>query len=127
MKKILVNISIMLASLLYTSCFSQNLPSIDKIDKTLVLNNSGDGDTPLIFGYELPDIKSKKLICFSSSTKDIDNNPYKCQLGSYYETGSLVIEYITTEGNFVKLKFKSKDKAESILYFEVEKIRLEDN
>ena len=82
-------------------------------------------DTPLIYGYKLPDLKSEKMICFSSFTSDVNNNPHKCVLGAYYETGDLNIEYITIEGNFVKLKFKEEGKQDTLFYVETEYIKFE--
>jgi hypothetical protein len=82
-------------------------------------------ETPLIYGYKLPDLKSEKMICFSSFTSDVDNNPHKCVLGAYYVTGDLNIEYITIEGNFVKLKFKEEGKQDTLFYVETEYIKFE--
>ncbi len=62
-----------------------------------------------IFGYSFANITSKKLILFSVFTKDIEGNPYKCRLGSYYETSGLKegdkIIFVSIIGNFVKLNF----------------------
>jgi hypothetical protein len=106
-------------------CFSQNLPSINKAVKSFSLYIDKYDITPLIYGYILPDIKSEKLICFSSFTSDVDNNPHKCVLGAYYETGDLNIEYITIEGSFVKLKFKAEGKQDTLFYIEKKNIKFE--
>ena len=73
-----------------------------------------------IFGYELPSANSKKLILFSVFTKDVDGNPNKCQLGSYYQTNGLKqgdkIMYISTKGVFVKLNYIAADNKVTTFY-----------
>jgi hypothetical protein len=89
MKKLMMISGAILVTLLTNFCYSQNLPSINKTDKSFSLYWNKYDDTPLIYGYKLPDLKSKKMICFSSFTLDVDNNPHKCVLGAYYETVEL--------------------------------------
>jgi hypothetical protein len=124
--KILMTISGAILFALSTNfCYSQNLPSINIADKSFSLYMDKYDETPLIYGYKLPDLKSEKLICFSSFTSDVDNNPHKCVLGAYYETGNLSIEYITTEGSFIKLKFKVEGKQDTLFYVEKKNIKFE--
>ena len=125
MKKLMTISGAILFTLLTNFCYSQNLPSIDKEEKSFSLYMDKYDETPLIYGYKLPDLKSEKMICFSSFTSDVDNNPHKCVLGAYYETGDLNIEYITIEGNFVKLKFKEEGKQDTLFYVETEYIKFE--
>lgn len=73
-----------------------------------------------IFGYERPDINSKKLILFSSFTKDVEGNPFRCPLGAFYSSDlmdDLTFKYLATEGQFVKAKLIHKG-AETIVYIE---------
>lgn len=125
MKKLMTISGVILSVLLSNFCYSQNLPSINKVDKSFSLYMDKYDDTPLIYGYKLPDLKSEKMICFSSFTSDVDNNPHKCVLGAYYETDGLNIEYITIEGNFVKLKFKEEGKQDTLFYVEKKNIKFE--
>ena len=125
MKKLMTIYGAILFALLTNFCYSQNLPSINKADKSFSLYMDKYDDTPLIYGYKLPDLKSEKLICFSSFTSDVDNNPHKCVLGAYYKTGDLSIEYITIEGSFVKLKFKVEGKQDTLFYIEKKNIKFE--
>lgn len=125
MKKLMTISGVILSVLLSNFCYSQNLPYVNKVDKTFSLYMDKFDDTPLIYGYKLPDLKSEKMICFSSFTSDVDNNPHKCVLGAYYETGDLNIEYITIEGNFVKLKFKEEGKQDTLFYIEKKYIKFE--
>jgi ribosomal protein S24E len=58
-----------------------------------------------IFGYQKPDTSAKKMILFSVFTSDVEDNPYKCPLGSYYYSGALQdtkIKYIKNNGKFVE-------------------------
>ena len=105
--------------------YAQNLPTINLADKSFSIYIDKYDDTPLIFGYKLPDIKSEKMICFSSYTSDIESNPHNFILGSYYETTDLNIEYINLEGIFVKLKFKAEGKQDTVFYIEKKNIEFE--
>jgi hypothetical protein len=125
MKKLMTISGVILSVLLSNFCYSQNLPSINKADKSFWLGMDKYDDTPLIYGYKFPDLKSEKMICFSSFTSDVDNNPHNCVLGAYYETGGLNIEYINIEGNFVKLKFKEEGKQDTLFYVEKKYIEFE--
>lgn len=95
----------------------QNLPVISSSNKMFYLE-MGDDDTPLIYGYENADVNSKKLICFSSFTKDVENNPHQCVYGAYYDTSELEIYFAGNSGDFVKLKMKT---AKGDVYFYMEK------
>jgi hypothetical protein len=124
-KKLMIISGAIFFTLLTNFCYSQNLPSINKTDKSFSLYMDKYDETPLIYGYKLPDLKSEKMICFSSFTSDVDNNPHKCILGAYYETGDLNIEYITIEGNFVKLTVKEEGKQDTLFYVEKKNIKFE--
>lgn len=56
------------------------------------------------FGYEKPNVNSKKLILFSVFTNYVKNNPFGCSLGSYYQTSDMHIElkFISIVGTFMK-------------------------
>jgi hypothetical protein len=81
-------------------------------------------DTPLIYGYESADVKSKPTICFSSFTVDVDGNPHKCLHGAYYETGDLDISFVGFSGDFVQLKMTTKT-GDVTFYMEKKNIRFE--
>ncbi|MBK7434405.1 MAG: hypothetical protein IPI66_11205 [Chitinophagaceae bacterium] len=58
-----------------------------------------------IFGYARPDIKSERLLLFSVFTNDVENNPFGCKLGSYYDTRgmqSFRLKYQETLGPFIR-------------------------
>jgi hypothetical protein len=125
MKKLMTISGAILFSLLSNFCYSQNLPTINKTDKSFSLYMDKYDETPLIYGYKSPDLKGEKMICFSSFTSDVDNNPHRCILGAYYETGDLNIEYINLEGNFVKLIFKEEGKQDTLFYVEKNNLKFE--
>ncbi|MCP4442190.1 MAG: hypothetical protein GY810_25050 [Aureispira sp.] len=95
---------------------SGNLPIIDKKDGAFYLYMENTEDTPLIFGYNKADSNSEKVICFSSMTKDIENNPHKCTYGAYYHAEDIKITYIETMGDYVVLDFSSYADYETIFY-----------
>jgi hypothetical protein len=82
-------------------------------------------DTPLIFGYDEPDVKSEKVICFSSFTEDVENNPHKCIMGAYYETGEFVFEYVEIIGEFVKLKMITGENTELFFFMEIKNVKFD--
>lgn len=125
MKKIIFSLAILVGSVLTNDCFAQNLPTINTAKKTFNVYMETDDDTPLIYGYESADLTSKKMICFSSMTADVDGNPHKCVLGAYYTTDEISIDYIATEGSFVKLKFTADGKPDAIFYIEKKMVKFE--
>jgi len=74
-----------------------------------------------LIGYEKPDIHSKRLILFSIFTNDVENNPFNCPYGSYYETSKaedLSLKYTGDEGAFIKANIVRYDSLLSPVYFE---------
>jgi hypothetical protein len=116
---------LLLIILLSGSCFSQNKPVVSLTDKTFNLYIDYDLDTPTTWGYQSPDLKSKKSICFSSETSIIEGYQSKCILGCYYETLDLDIQYVGIVGAFVKLKFKKEGKADVIFYVKKTDVRID--
>ena len=63
----------------------------------------------------------KRLLLLSVFTNDVENNPFGCKLGAFYDTRSmneLTLNYIMTIGNFVKATATSKTNNSTTLYFE---------
>lgn len=81
------------------------------------------------FGYARPSVSSEKLILFSVFTKDVKDNPYKCTLGAYYQTLDMKegdsIEYVSTVGNFYKMKFIPSTGEPVFFYFQKRFIKFE--
>lgn len=109
----------------------------DNITKAFVFLKDGDSTINLtanirqdhrIFGYAKPDIKSERLLLLSIFTNDVENNPFGCKLGAYYDTGGmdeLTLKYISTNGNFVKATATDKENNLTTIYFEKKWIEFE--
>jgi hypothetical protein len=106
------------------------IASGDNITKAFISFEDGDSIICLtanikndhrFFGYAEPDVKSERLILFSVFTNDVENNPFGCKLGAYYDTGGmdeLTLKYISTNGNFVKAEAVDVDDNSTTVYFE---------
>jgi len=60
-----------------------------------------------IFGFSEPNKRSKRMLLLSVFTDDVENNPFDCELGAYYDTSNMQnmkIKYISTTKDFVKAK-----------------------
>ncbi len=102
----------------------------DNITKAFVFLKDGDSTINLtanirqdhrIFGYAKPDISSERLLLLSVFTNDVENNPFGCRLGAYYDTGGLgelTLKYISTIGNFIKATATDKTNNSTTIYFE---------
>ncbi len=109
----------------------------DNITKAFVFLKDGDSTINLtanirqdhrIFGYEKPDTKSERVLLLSVFTSDVENNPFSCKLGAYYDTGGmneLTLKYNSTIGNFVKATATDKAHNSTTIYFEKKWIEFE--
>ncbi|PTT00908.1 hypothetical protein DBR11_08700 [Pedobacter sp. HMWF019] len=105
------------------------IASGDDVTKAYVYLHGGDSTINLtaymrkdhrFFGYAAPDVTSERLILFSIFTDDVQNNPFGCKLGAYYETrmDSLTLKYVSTKGNFIQAKAINKTNQSTTVYFE---------
>ncbi len=81
-----------------------------------------------IFGYEKPDRNSKTLLLLSVFTSDIQNNPFHCDLGAYYDTSgmdNLKLSYLSTVDDFIKVAAVDNTGDTTIVYFEKKWIEFE--
>jgi hypothetical protein len=113
------------------------IASGDNITKAFVFLKGGDSTINLtanirqdhrIFGYAKPDINSERLLLLSLFANDVQNNPFGCKLGAYYDTGgmdALTLKYISTTGNFVKAAATDKTNKSTTIYFEKKWIEFE--
>ena len=98
------------------------------INKATVYTNDGHfeltADTQQdhrIIGYKKPDLKSTRLIIFSVFINDVENNPFNCPLGAYYDltnTKGLKITYQGKKDDFIKTIVKDSLGNKTIVYFE---------
>ncbi|MBC7947777.1 MAG: amidohydrolase family protein [Chitinophagaceae bacterium] len=74
-----------------------------------------------IFGYAHPDVKSERIFLLSVFTNDVENNPFNCRLGAYYDTRGmkdLTLKYMASVGEFVRAIAIDKSNKSTVLYFE---------
>ncbi|MCA5005217.1 hypothetical protein [Sphingobacterium bovistauri] len=62
------------------------------------------------YGFQKPDLKSKRMILFSIYTNDVDKNPFKMPYGAYYDISGMddqgfKLKYVGTKGDFIEMKF----------------------
>ena len=73
----------------------------------------------LLFGYQFPNVTTKKMICFSNSADNVRAN-YQCPLGAYFDTGQMnpgcSIVFLAMYGPFGKMVFTSGDGRKTIFY-----------
>jgi hypothetical protein len=73
-----------------------------------------------IFGYQYPNISTKKMICFSSYTYDVADNLNKCPLGSYFDSGRMKegdrIVYLGNAGGFGKMNYITGSGKKTVFY-----------
>jgi hypothetical protein len=117
MKNILLTISL-LATLVTIN--GQTVAKVDKKTKEFYIPANSKAQFR-IFGYEYPNISTRKMICFSSYTGDVGANMYNCPLGSYFDTGLMKegdkIIYLGPAGSFSKMNFITGTGKKTVFYF----------
>ncbi|CAM4350798.1 lysozyme inhibitor LprI family protein [Gillisia hiemivivida] len=66
-----------------------------------------------IFGYEKKNIHSSKMILLSIFTNEVENNPFECKYGAYYDTSGMTdldLKYQNTQDEFIKIALLKKGK-----------------
>jgi len=111
--------------------------SKDNLTKAFVLLSNGDSTIHLtanirrdhrFFGYAKPDITSERLLLFSVFTSDVENNPFGCKLGAYYDTSSIrdfTLKYTSQKGSFIQASAIDTSGQLTVLYFDKKWIVLE--
>ena len=80
-----------------------------------------------IFGYEKPNLNSKKMILISCFTADVKNNPFELPLGAYYELNiNHKAKFLKNEKEFIVAKFILNEKDMENVYFEKKWIEFDD-
>lgn len=82
-----------------------------------------------IFGYKNKDIHSEKMILLSVFTNEVENNPFGCRYGAFYDTYGMKdrkLKYVSTEDDFLKIEIIQNGKSIDEVYmlkkwFEFEK------
>ena len=82
-----------------------------------------------IFGYKSKNIYSEKMILFSVFTNEVENNPFGCRYGAFYDTNGMKdikLKYVSREYDFLKIEIIQAGKTIDEVYmlekwFEFEK------
>lgn len=88
---------------------------------SLVWMNASMNRDHRIFGYQKKDTLSKKMILLSIFTNDVENNPFNCEYGAYYDSSGmkeLDLKYLSTEGEFHKIAITKKGKIIDKVYMQ---------
>jgi len=115
----MIKILSLLALVLITShSFSQVIGRVNKKTKefTVAANQKIDYR---VFGYQLGDTTSRKMILFSTHD-DVKENYNKCPLGSYFDTDKMTqgdkIIYLGPYGPFGKMQYVTWDGKKTIFF-----------
>ncbi len=93
---------------------------IDKRDSSFHVYSNIRADYRII-GYESPDTNSRKMVLFSVFTSDVENNPFNCPYGSYYDSAQgdeLLIKYIGQRESFLEATIRGAKKPTARVYFQ---------
>ncbi|WP_139959591.1 lysozyme inhibitor LprI family protein [Flavicella sediminum] len=77
-----------------------------------------------IFGYKNKDIYSTKMILLSIFTNDVENNPFNCKYGAFYDTNGMKeisLKYLSNEGEFLKIEIVNEKEGKSDIIFMLKK------
>ena len=117
MNKIL---SVILCLLVASNIIGQVIGHVDKKTKEFFVPSDLKIEYR-VFGYQVANNTTQKMICFSSQTGDTKDNYNRCPLGAYFDTGKMKpgdhIFYLGTIGNFAKMNFVSAGGKKTIFYF----------
>lgn len=116
MHKIILSLSILLSALVGDA---QTAGHIDKKTKEFYITAKPNTDYKII-GYQFASTATQKMICFSSYTYDVRDNPLKCPLGAYFGTGNMnegdKIIFLGMVGTFGKMNFITGAGKKTIFY-----------
>jgi uncharacterized protein YecT (DUF1311 family) len=77
-----------------------------------------------IFGYKEKDIYSEKMILLSIFTNEVENNPFECKYGAFYDTNGMKeisLKYISNEGKFLKIEIINEKEGKSDISYMLKK------
>jgi hypothetical protein len=116
MRKYLPVILFLLGS---STAWGQAVGRVDKRTKEFYIPSDQKVEYRL-FGYEYPNNRGRKLICFSSFAGDVSANYNGCPLGAYFDTGRMKmgdrITYLAMAGNFARMLYIPAKGPKAIFY-----------
>lgn len=97
---------------------AQIVGRVDKRSKGFFIPADQQGKY-LLFGYQYPNLTTKKMICFSNSA-DILRANYQCPLGAYFDTSQMgpgdAILFLGIAGPFGKMVYIAGSGKKTIFY-----------
>ncbi len=72
-----------------------------------------------IFGYETPSVNAARKILISVFTNDVQDNPFRCPMGAYYETSEMEgmeIKFAGFKNGFARMKILKEAAPVEIVY-----------
>lgn len=81
-----------------------------------------------VFGYEKPNLNSKKILLISFFNNDVKGNPFELKYGAYhniYERNDFKLKFIGFEKDFAKVNFIKFNKNQGSIYFEKKWVEFE--
>jgi hypothetical protein len=105
-----------------------NKAIINKSDSLIWINVDMKHDHR-IFGFEKPNVNSKKMILISIFTNDVENNPFNLPYGAFYDThdmNGIELKFKENIGDFARIEMLNKNTKE-IVYFEKKWLEFEQN
>jgi len=98
---------------------SQTIGIVDKRSKEFTVPRDLKVDYQ-VFGYQFPNITTRKMICFSSHVADVKDNFNQCPLGAYFDTGKMrpddKIVYAGQAGKFARMVYVTGSGKKTVFY-----------
>lgn len=115
--KLLVYCALFLSAGFY--CSAQPAARVDKKSKEFLVSGDTKAEYSII-GYQFPNMTTKKMICFSTSSSEVREYDHDCPLGAYFDTNHLkngdAIYYLGMVGNFGKMNFIQGSGKKTLFY-----------
>ena len=110
--------SFILLMLISSGCSAQVIGRVDKKSKEFVIAANQKVDYT-VYGYQLPNATTPKLICFSTN-QDVVRANSTDKLGAYFDTYRMPpgdkITYMGLAGTFIKLNYISGGGSKTVFY-----------
>ena len=111
---------LIISSVAISQSATPTVAHVDKKTKEFFVSSNPKAEFK-IFGYEYPNVTTRKMICFSSYTYDVGANINNCPLGSYFDSGKMKegdrIRLFRQSRSFSKMMFTSGSGKKTIFYF----------
>ena len=96
-------------------------------DSTILLHANMKKDHR-IFGYQRPNLESKKVLLLSVFTDEVDGNPFALKHGAYYDSNGMMdktLKFSSEKSGFIEVTILQNAKILDTIYFEEEWVEFE--